>query len=467
MISNQDGSTQSFSTKGETTPLIVLPLKRPIPSSRWERRKNAYFVTLIYLTAMIAMGLVYAAQGPATLRLAEQADLVHGNATAKDVSKLTIMGIVNAADAIAALVGTLLGGYLVDRTCNWHYILSAYLVWQGLSFACFTLATNLWQLTLASLAWGLASTMPSLSTQAAMTWVWKQEVAPFMQLNNAAFGVGAIAAPALVSWNLRERESFHLSYWAIAGINILVAILPLLVKSPQRLEGIEEEDFEHEPISSIQAARCAISTAENKASLAVAAGNVPPVRLGKSLSTNSETVCQVGQDASDSDHTVTRSRNLKMSPPFTFYTFFGFYVATEIGLANWIASFAQINGIQHEVNAALLVSVYYGAFTVTRVLAAVMSSYISSRRLLAVCLMCATVRSTAFFSHCAVFLTCRGCSFWFLKGLLCQGWLCSCTRRQKHIALQGRSVRCKHRPCSATACCGGGCLVLIKSDCPC
>lgn len=116
-------------------------------------------------------GLVYAAQGPATLRLAEQAGLVHGNATAKDVSKLTIMGIVNAADAIAALVGTLIGGYLVDKTFNWHYILSAYLVWQGLSFACFTLATNLWQLTLASLAWGLASTMPSLSTQAAMTWV--------------------------------------------------------------------------------------------------------------------------------------------------------------------------------------------------------------------------------------------------------------------------------------------------------
>lgn len=60
-----------------------------------------------------------------------------------------------------------------------------------------------------------------------------------MQLNNAAFGVGAIAAPALVSWNLHDRESFHLSYWAIAGVNILVAVLPLLVKSPQRLEVVQ------------------------------------------------------------------------------------------------------------------------------------------------------------------------------------------------------------------------------------
>lgn len=56
MMSSSVGINRyGHSAEIETTPLIILPLKRPIPTSRWERRKNAYLVTLVYLTAMIAM----------------------------------------------------------------------------------------------------------------------------------------------------------------------------------------------------------------------------------------------------------------------------------------------------------------------------------------------------------------------------------------------------------------------------
>ena len=39
------------------------------------------------------------------------------------------------------------------------------------------------QLIVASVLWGFASTLPSFSTQAAMTWVWGAKYAPWMQLN--------------------------------------------------------------------------------------------------------------------------------------------------------------------------------------------------------------------------------------------------------------------------------------------
>lgn len=43
------------------------------------------------------------------------------------------------------------------------------------------------ELLVASLAWGVASTMPSLSTQAAMTWVWAgDECAAWLQVRLAA-----------------------------------------------------------------------------------------------------------------------------------------------------------------------------------------------------------------------------------------------------------------------------------------
>ena len=74
----------------------------------------------------------------------------------------------------------------------------------------------------------------------------------------------------------------------------------------------------------------------------------------------------------------------------TFYLFFVFYTATEIGLANWLSTWAVLNKIMSEVTAANLNTVYYGVFTATRVLAAPIAwCGVSSRALLATCLVLA------------------------------------------------------------------------------
>ena len=198
------------------------------------------------------------------------------------------------------------------------------------------------------MAWGVTSTMPSLSTQAAMTWVWGAEVAPYMQLNNAAFGVGGTIAPILVAWDLRTSGTFHRTYWAVGAASLLAALLPLCVRSPQR------------------AAPGRFSSKGDALNVQTGAAALGPGR-----------------------HAVGTSGNMHTGwPPATFFLFFAFYVSTEIGISNWIASFATLNDIVSEDDAALLSAVYYGAFTFTRTAAAPVSRCMSSRRLLATCLVC-------------------------------------------------------------------------------
>lgn len=168
-------------------------------------------LSFVYIFSMVCLGLCYGAQGPATLALAEQCEIVKAanGTTPIDASKLSQMGVATGADALAGILGTLIGGWCVDRVRRWHWVLCIYLIWQGLAFMSWTIVHSFPQLLIASLLWGFASTLPSFSTQAAMTWVWGKDVAPYMQLNNAGFGLGALVAPMLVSAELRHRNSFH------------------------------------------------------------------------------------------------------------------------------------------------------------------------------------------------------------------------------------------------------------------
>ena len=83
-----------------------------------------------------------------------------------------------------------------------------------------------------------------------MTWLWREKSAAWLQLNNAAFGIGALAAPVLVSWDLDRSGSFHNAYYIIGGINIAVAIVPLLIPTPVPPEQQQEQSDAVEKLAS-------------------------------------------------------------------------------------------------------------------------------------------------------------------------------------------------------------------------
>ena len=228
------------------------------------------------------------------------------------------------------------------------------------------------QLLLASLLWGFASTLPSLSTQAAMTWIWGHDVAGWMQLNNAAFGVGSLLAPAIISLELRERNSFHWSYWGIGVANVCVAFMPFPFPTPrpaaERAEPEPALEPEPEPEQLVW----------RSASEGVwVDGEAVPLQgvLGKMLR------------AIDVDTSSPEKWRPQLNMWLVFYPWFMIYVASEIGYSAWIAPFATLQGLASEADAALLTTVYYSAFAATRVLSAPLSRVVSSRRMLWVSLL--------------------------------------------------------------------------------
>lgn len=83
-----------------------------------------------------------------------------------------------------------------------------------------------------------------------------------------------------------------------------------------------------------------------------------PVVLGRLMQT-------IGIDTTDRSKCVSQ---LKMYTVFDLW--FVVYVASEIDFTAWISTYATLEGLASEADAAMLTSTYYGTFTVTRLLSA-------------------------------------------------------------------------------------------------
>jgi len=193
----------------------------PVLNGVWTRdephpRRAA--LTVWYTVSIVCLGLTMGAQGPATIKLAEQCgfviDLGIVNGTEKlDTSDLDELGIATGCDAIAGIMGCMLGAYLVENFEPWHILHVICMAWTGMAFAAWTQASGFASMLLATAYWSTFSVVPGQTTQAALTWMWGTEVAPYMNVLHAGFGVGSLLAPLLVSWDLRQHDSFHYAYW--------------------------------------------------------------------------------------------------------------------------------------------------------------------------------------------------------------------------------------------------------------
>lgn len=304
-------------------------------------------LSLVYCASMMCVGLCFGAQGPAALALAEQCGIVSnaltGEGTAthpRDVSRLGEMGVATSLDAIAGIFGTLLGAWLVDNIRSWHRVLLVYLLWQGAAFTSWTVVRSFPQLIVASVSWGFASTMPSLSTQAALTWIWGPAVAPWMHVNNAAFGLGSLVSPSLVSWELGQRQSFHYAYYAIGLANLGAAFLTLPFPTPRPAASDSPDP----------------ATGPGVELRVIATGSGPLVVDAQALPL---TGCAGRILAAIDIDTSCRSKWLPLLKMWLiFYLWFFVYVASESGFSSWVSPYATLSGLASEADAALLTSTY-------------------------------------------------------------------------------------------------------------
>eukprot|EP01043_Picozoa_sp_COSAG02_P005583 COSAG02_NODE_152_length_33208_cov_13.316591_23_plen_217_part_00 len=155
------------------------------PRSLSHRTKIA--ITAVYCVGMIAAGLMGGAAGPATLQLAEQLGIVHNaTSTGANAKDLTQMGVANTINQLVATAGCLIGGWLVNRTRHWHRLMTLMQCWVGVAWTLQCGARSFEEFVAVSVLIGIWYSMTSVTSQSALTWIWGDDVAPYMQVDNAA-----------------------------------------------------------------------------------------------------------------------------------------------------------------------------------------------------------------------------------------------------------------------------------------
>ncbi len=173
-----------------------------------------------YYLAFVMLGLSRAVVGPTLPALAAQTN-----------ASLSAIGILFTVAGLGALLGSVVGGWLYDRTPG-HPILTAMLGIVVLIFFVIPLTPTLWGLI--GLFWvlGIVQNMLDLGSNTFLVWVHREKVGPFMNALHFFFGGGAFLAPLIVGWALKENHNVTIAYWIIAIFMVPVAIGFLFLPSP-------------------------------------------------------------------------------------------------------------------------------------------------------------------------------------------------------------------------------------------
>ena len=108
------------------------------------------------------------------------------------LNNLDLLGVATGFDALAGLVGCSLGAFLGSTVKPWHLVHVCCMVWTGLAFIAWTTVSGFWGMLSAAAFWGFLSVVPNLLTQPALTWIWADDVAPWMSVFHAGFGLGFV-----------------------------------------------------------------------------------------------------------------------------------------------------------------------------------------------------------------------------------------------------------------------------------
>jgi FHS family Na+ dependent glucose MFS transporter 1 len=156
---------------------------------------------------------------------------------------------------------------------------------------------------------GFALGMMDVGGNTLIVWLFGKAVGPFMNALHLSFGVGALLAPLMVDRVVVMTGGIRWVYWILAGLIVPALIWVIQVPSPEKPAPRESDGDEFLPLQ--------------RYSLLI----------------------------------------------FLMAAFFFFHVGTELGFGNFIFSYGVAVQIGSDTVARLLNSVYWGGFTLGRVLA--------------------------------------------------------------------------------------------------
>lgn len=269
-------------------------------------RTRQFSYAAAYYIGFVALGLVGAVMGPTLLGLA-----AHTGSTLGQISFLF------TARALGYFGGSLIGGRLYDRLPGHRVMASVLAVIAGMLLLV-PIVPLLWLLAAALLILGLGEGALDVGGNTLLVWVYREQVAPYMNALHFFFGVGAFVSPIIVAQAIQATGEIVLAYWALA-----VLMLPPLVwlgrlPSPQR---------------------------------------------------------QVVTEARRSGRTNWQMLLLLV---LSFYV----YVGAELSLGNWLSTYAVKLRLADAAGAAYLTSAFWGAFTAGRLVSIPLATRFAERTVL-------------------------------------------------------------------------------------
>lgn len=230
----------------------------------------------------------------------------------------------------AHALGYLLGSLFIGRLFDrlpGHFLIAAVLLITALMMAMVPLIPFLWILIVVLLILGMCGGSLDVGGNLLLIWVHRREVGPFMNALHFFFGLGAFLSPVIIAQTVLMSGDITWGYWLIALLILPVAIWLVRLPSP-----------------SIQ---------------------------------------------SEPDNDLRGKVNIWLVILIAF--FFLFIVGAEVSFGGWIFTYAVSLGLAIETAAALLTSVFWGSFTVGRLLSIPIAARVRPHRVLFVDFMACLV----------------------------------------------------------------------------
>jgi len=186
--------------------------------------------TLGYYLLFISLGFGLGITGPALPSLAEQTS-----------STLGVIGSMFLVSATGGMLGTVLGGRILDRVPRGHRVLGVAQLISAALLAAIPLAGSLPVLLLISFFSGLPGGLINTGTNTLLMWTHDKKAGPYINGLHFSFGLGAFLAPTVFAQVIHLGGTYQYAYWALAGlavpIGLFMVFLPNDPKHPdQRLD---------------------------------------------------------------------------------------------------------------------------------------------------------------------------------------------------------------------------------------
>jgi MFS transporter, FHS family, Na+ dependent glucose transporter 1 len=218
-------------------------------------------------------------------------------------------------------LGYLIGSFLGGRAYDRfssHKLMFMTLILIAIASALIPIAQSLSVLLFAMFLSGLAAGILDVGGNTLLLWTHGKKAGPFLNGLHFFFGVGSLIAPLLLAQVLLITNDIHWLYWIFAIVCLPIAIWLWFLPEPKHAVSREERQNSSFPIV----------------------------------------------------------------PVLLIVILFLLYVGLELGFGNWIYTYALTLGLETEITAAYLTSVFWGSFTFGRLLGIWVSTRLRSLTIL-------------------------------------------------------------------------------------